>query len=1349
MIPAYVKYLGDTSSKSAGTTVAQVLQGGGSAAGNLIVARVIFDNAATVGKPTVSSISRMAGETATWVKLGEIRHPSSTTAGAFAGGEMWCIRTTVAWSGTITVTLDTSVTQKAVLMEEFSGAQALLRSTVGTAYSTTTTAASATTTGTAPAINDLAIGLIFGSNVAAQQSADTDTTAGTWSARSGLGSTGGSAATNNFGFGQYKVLTAASHQTFNSAAAMTAGNGAIVAILQSIPDPGITQAAYQFFQDGTETGSVALAAQDTAPTVNIGAGDVNVQLRVRLQASSVGDIDPVNWRLYFNDPAVNPTRPEAFLPVTAPGPEEQIAGYDIVNRDTNVEFTQGTGIGYGAVAWGFNNVAGTWPLIKDGRSVTRVGFAFAKIGNPTGTFSVWTTWGGSTNNPLQAAVPINTADVPTTMGWYDVSFPTPWALSGEYMTPGWGSPWSCGFMLTTQPGNTVGNCLLFGWDSSSGPLDTGYRYNNATSVWDHTTTTDPIYRVYAQPWSHVAVPYASSNLTDGAATTSRLTGGTGTFTPGKVTETGTAPSIGWSAGNYTELLFSFTLVAADLADGQTLKFRIGRNDAATYMTYTVEPQLNVMTGPPPGRGSGTLSHTWAGSAAGVQPLPSAVTQAAYRFYADDAGFNTPLAALDTAPVLDVSTPIVLRMRLQETNGVAVPSTTDWQLEYEKNLSGTWSAVMGTQYAAEAYLPGLGVTMGLTSASGGAVGAAQSFLGNGQKLTRASFWLSRNGTPPDGTLTAYLYAHTGTFGTSSAPTGAPLATSTSINCVSVPTGTATRQDFDFNGSFTLVDGTAYCIAIVTTCTGAWATNDNALSYTTSDTPYPGRRATYNGTMWSSTNGDLCFQIWTLTTPSNVAAPFNSAYITDNANVFSSRTGAGTGSYVQGRYCESGRQMNFGWTASNYTEFAFTIQLQPYDLVNGDTVRFRLLKDGSLIGMTHASIPSLSITKGVIPTLGLGAWWDASDASTFTYKSGVAVSQWRDKSAAAKHLTGPVVGNAYRNGTVNGLTTVVVADHLDSSVTDTPVITSIADNWAMFIVCRRTGGHATNSIPLMNGSGPATGVGIAVRAVVPTGTASWSAGSPGTRARLPMTGVPIFTRCFGAVASTGTTSMGSPRRTVGRPSRRRTVLRPTGRSSPPTSQTTPSAVTSARSSCTTERSMARSVCGSRAISARSGCHCRRSTAPAPSPGPRRWPLLRARGRRRAPLSPRSSRPWQRSASGWRGPPLLQRSPTPRSSPRGQAGSPSHRPLSHTPRTRSPLASGHPRPPRREAGPPPPRRLARSPRCSRAGRAPSPGACLLVVQASPSGAWGRGVGTTSRTPPHVPRLAATSRRSQTSLV
>ena len=60
---------------------------------------------------------------------------------------------------------------------------------------------------------------------------------------------------------------------------------AMVLVLQSIPDPSITQAAYRFYADGTESGSTALAAQDTAPTVDV-TTDVNLQLRARLQATT-------------------------------------------------------------------------------------------------------------------------------------------------------------------------------------------------------------------------------------------------------------------------------------------------------------------------------------------------------------------------------------------------------------------------------------------------------------------------------------------------------------------------------------------------------------------------------------------------------------------------------------------------------------------------------------------------------------------------------------------------------------------------------------------------------------------------------------------------------------------------------------------------------------------------------------------------------------------------------------------------------------------------------------------------------------------------------------------------------
>jgi len=166
MAVAFVNEQGSASTKTAGA--ANIAVATGSVApviGNVLVAFIAFDNAATASKPIVSSIGVPAGETNTWVLLGAARS-TSTSAGAFMSGEIWAIQTSVAWpaSTSFTVTLDSSVTWKATLCREYSGVSVTLRNTIGQAVSATTTAASATTTGTTPQIGDLAIGMFFQPN---------------------------------------------------------------------------------------------------------------------------------------------------------------------------------------------------------------------------------------------------------------------------------------------------------------------------------------------------------------------------------------------------------------------------------------------------------------------------------------------------------------------------------------------------------------------------------------------------------------------------------------------------------------------------------------------------------------------------------------------------------------------------------------------------------------------------------------------------------------------------------------------------------------------------------------------------------------------------------------------------------------------------------------------------------------------------------------------------------------------------------------------------------------------------------------------------------------------------------
>jgi hypothetical protein len=91
----------------------------------------------------------------------------------------------------------------------------------------------------------------------------------------------------------------------------------------------------------------------------------------------------------------------------------------------------------------------------------------------------------------------------------------------------------------------------------------------------------------------------NSSLTEGAATTERLTGGTGAFLAGAVSEDGEAADHRITYSKYTEYLYTLTLMSADLANGNTLDFRVLRNGAV--MTYSVTPRINVAKPTAPSR----------------------------------------------------------------------------------------------------------------------------------------------------------------------------------------------------------------------------------------------------------------------------------------------------------------------------------------------------------------------------------------------------------------------------------------------------------------------------------------------------------------------------------------------------------------------------------------------------------------------------------------------------------------------------------------------------------------------------------------------------------------------------
>lgn len=92
--------------------------------------------------------------------------------------------------------------------------------------------------------------------------------------------------------------------------------------------------------------------------------------------------------------------------------------------------------------------------------------------------------------------------------------------------------------------------------------------------------------------------------------------------------------------------------------------------------------------------------------------------------------------------------------------------------------------------------------------------------------------------------------------------------------------------------------------------------------------------------------------------------------------------------------------------------------------GYTVKGRV-RDAALNQADTAGVLVTTSAGAFVPTdiAGLTGWWDASDASTFTFGTGSAVAQWRDKSGMARHVdqaTG--AKQPTRDQTVNGLSAV---------------------------------------------------------------------------------------------------------------------------------------------------------------------------------------------------------------------------------------------------------------------------------------------------------------------------------------
>lgn len=169
--------------------------------------------------------------------------------------------------------------------------------------------------------------------------------------------------------------------------------------------------------------------------------------------------------------------------------------------------------------------------------------------------------------------------------------------------------------------------------------------------------------------------------------------------------------------------------------------------------------------------------------------------------------------------------------------------------------------------------------------------SQSFTAVAGRLASVKFWIKKVGSAV-GNAQVKLYTHSGTFGTSSVPTGTALAASDVLD-VSTLTTSYQLIEFTFPWHY-LLTATNFCITLEYTGT---ATDYIHVGYDTS-TAQIGNKATYNGAWTAQATEDCCFYVqnFTYTTGTTSAAKSNLPTMTtsrDNSLILWAIANSGTG------------------------------------------------------------------------------------------------------------------------------------------------------------------------------------------------------------------------------------------------------------------------------------------------------------------------------------------------------------------------------------------------------------------------------------------------------------------------
>lgn len=324
----------------------------------------------------------------------------------------------------------------------------------------------------------------------------------------------------------------------------------------------------------------------------------------------------------------------------------------------------------------------------------------------------------------------------------------------------------------------------------------------------------------------------------------------------------------WSDGHAIE--YSGTATASYTFTGNTFSGygSTGTNDAAFYNTNTSGTlNLNVTNGASFTTRTGTGGTTNVNVTVGVtitvvdtagDPIQAAqvyVQKTSPTAFTSGAGNSAGDADLVVTQTIDTDMPSsgflsVLDRSLQSVQGYRYAAQ-DGANTFTFPSEVTGSATSTEDEYVDSYaLSNNDTQQTLDNAATFAVG--QSFTADGRHVDSVTVEMNKN-AGSTGTVYCYIYAHSGTYGTSSVPTGSPLATATRE--VSTFSTSMQNETFTFNEPVDLVGGTNYFVSIeYPTATGS---NYVGVNRDIAGGTHSGNSAINNGSWSAQSTVDMGF------------------------------------------------------------------------------------------------------------------------------------------------------------------------------------------------------------------------------------------------------------------------------------------------------------------------------------------------------------------------------------------------------------------------------------------------------------------------------------------------------------